>query len=165
MLAPILVFSYLSSGDNDAEELFSFPPPTQDGFFPGEIERFQMLYNDYKVNTSMGVENDFYYMSMGLLLRLISKKCLVYEEDKETPIIKINSNYGEHFMLSHPFQQSTDPRICKLSNSTPSVFVTDTNFTGPFSQEKSYLRMVIMLAQLQKQVVIFLKGLPRLQTL
>lgn len=125
------VISYLSSGDNDGEQLFGFPPPTQDGFFQGEIERFQMLYNDFKVNTSLGVENDFYYMSMGLLLRIISKKCLVYEEDKETPIIKINSNYGEHFMLSHPFQQSTDPRICKLTNSTPSVFVTDTNFTGP----------------------------------
>ena len=75
----------------------------------------------------MGEENDFYYMSMSLLLRLISEKCLVYEDDQKTPIVSINSEYGKHWMLSHPFQQSTDPRICRLSNSTPDVFISDTN--------------------------------------
>ena len=131
------VFSYQSSGTNETEELFGFSLPTQDGDFQGEIERFQMLRNSHKVNTSMGEENDFYYMSMGLLLRLISEKCLVYEDDQKTPIVSINSEYGKHWMLSHPFQQSTDPRICRLSNSTPDVFISDTNFEGPlFPGEK-----------------------------
>jgi len=121
------VVSFQSSGDNESEELFNFSPLKEQG----EIERFQMLFNSHKISTSMGEENDFYYISMGLLLKIISKKCLVYEEDQETPIVSINSEYGKHWMLSHPFQQSTDPRICKLTNSTPSVFTADTNFTGP----------------------------------
>jgi len=122
-----VVKTYQSAGGGDAEALFNFSP--FDTAY--EIERFQMLLNSHKVNTSLGEENDFYYLSMGLLLSIISKKCLVYEDDQETPIVSINSEYGKHWMLSHPFQQSTDPRICRLKNSTPDVFMSDTNFNGP----------------------------------
>ena len=101
--------------DNDAEKLLLFPMKKE-----GEIERYAMLNNPGQA-TSQGDETDFYYISMGMLLRLLSTRCLVYQEDKTTPVVKINSEYNTHWMLSHPYQQSIDPRICRLKNSLPAT--------------------------------------------
>ena len=79
-----------------------------------------MHQNESPIKTSEGTETDLYYVSMGLLLRVISKQCLVYSGD-ETPIIGVNSEYGKHWMLSHPFQQSADPRVCHLSSDNPDI--------------------------------------------
>ena len=103
-----------NTADNDAEVLLLFSMEQI-----GEIERYAMLKNDASIATSQGQEVDFYYISMGMLLRLLSTRCLVYQEDKTTPVVKINSEYNTHWMLSHPYQQSIDPRICRLKNSLP----------------------------------------------
>lgn len=107
--------SSVNTPDYDAAQLLSFDVERE-----GEIERFNMKENSYKTKSkSSSEDNDFYYISMGMFLRLLSKRCLVYEDDKETGILSINTDYETHWMLSHPYQQSVDPRICRLKNATP----------------------------------------------
>jgi len=61
-----------------------------------------------------------YYITLGLLLRFLETKCLFYNTLGE-PIVGIEHNYGKTFMLSHPFQNSVDPKICFLTSASPSV--------------------------------------------
>lgn len=126
---------YYNTPDYDSTDLlkFDFESGAEKG---GEIERFPMTENNYTINTSQGEESDFYYVSLGLLLRLLSQKGLVYQDDekdgKRTPIVNIDSRYKNSWMLSHPYQQSVDPRICRLNNSIPptSYTVTFPEFFG-----------------------------------
>ena len=105
----------VNSPDYDAGQLLRFDVEKE-----GEIERFNMKENSYKTKSkSSSEDNDFYYISMGMFLRLLSTRCLVYEDDRETGILSINTDYETHWMLSHPYQQSVDPRICRLKNATP----------------------------------------------
>lgn len=127
------VKTFTNTPDYDAEELFKFPFIKE-----GEIERLAMHQNESSIKTSAGKESDLYYVSMGLLLRVISKQCLVYSAD-ETPIVGVNSEYGKHWMLSHPFQQSVDPRVCHLSSDIP-----DMHYPGIDAQTRDlYKRMGI----------------------
>lgn len=101
----------------------------------GELERMSMVKNLYSTSTSAtDDEKDLYYISLGLLCRFISERCLLYQDNtegdddenntsnKRKSLIKINSEYERSWMLSHPFQQSIDPRICRLNNSTPEAY-------------------------------------------
>lgn len=123
----------VNSPDFDAAKLLRFVVDKE-----GEIERFNMKENSYKTKSkSSSEDNDFYYISMGMFLRLLSTRCLVYEDDRETGILSINTDYETHWMLSHPYQQSVDPRICRLTNITPKAnwnpfgpIVEDTNGVG-----------------------------------
>ena len=109
------VKTFINALNDEASFNFGFPFIKE-----GEIERLTMSINESAIKTSQGIEPDLYYVSMGLLLRIISKQCLVYSGD-ETPIVGVNSEYGKHWMLSHPFQQSADPRVCHLSSDTPDI--------------------------------------------
>ncbi len=123
---------YINTPDSDGSTLFKFNLYDEGRF--GELERMGMRDNIHSTSTSEDAsEKDFYYISLGLLCRFISERCLVYTEEmeenseenststKRKSLIKINSKYEQSWMLSHPFQQSVDPRICRLNNSTPKV--------------------------------------------
>lgn len=87
----------------------------------GEVDEFSMNTNTQHYKTSAAEkEKNFYYISLGCLLRLIETKC--FPKDKNgAPVIKIDYGYSSTFMLSHPFQQSINPEICRLANSLPST--------------------------------------------
>ena len=124
------IFRSLST--NEADDIFKFSLSEGKA---GELERMGMEKNLHSTSTSeANEEKDFYYISLGLLCRFLSERCFLYQEDTEgdddensTPnkrrsLIKINSKYEQSWMLSHPFQQSVDPRICRLDNSTPEIY-------------------------------------------
>ena len=80
-----------------------------------------------------------YYITLGLLLRYIAERALLYEDETinddieqvptKVPLLNIDHKYNNSWMLTHPYQQSTDPKICILTNDLPEAtyyFKTDT---------------------------------------
>lgn len=53
------------------------------------------------------------YMSLGSLLSIISKNCLLYAKN-DTSLININFNTEENLCYSHEYQISLDPNICLI---------------------------------------------------
>jgi len=125
---------FTNTPDDDANQLWGFP-------FIKEGEFVSIAMETQADGES--TEAPQYYISLGLLLRFINDRGLLYSTEadlkndpefrklnldeqeqrinelKLTPIISIDHRYGKSWMLSHPYQQSTDPKICYLNNSLP----------------------------------------------
>ena len=78
------------------------------------------------------VDTPQYYITFGLLLRYIAERALLYEDETtdtvddnieqvptKKPILNIDHRYENSWMLTHPYQQSTDPKVCLLTNDLP----------------------------------------------
>lgn len=117
-----------ATADDDANKLLGFPLIKEGEFISMAME----TQTDGK-----SIETPQYYITLGLLLRYINNRALIYssEEDskndlKVTPIISIDYKYETSWMLSHPYQQSVDPKICLLNNSLPTAYYKMTEFTN-----------------------------------
>jgi len=83
----------------------------------GELIAFNALTES---ETEQDTDTTQYYITLGLFLRFLKTKCSFYDRSGK-PIIDIEHEYGKTFMLSHPFQNSVDPKICFLTSASPSV--------------------------------------------
>jgi len=90
----------------DAKSLFQLPIIEQ-----GELVNYKTIFD----MTATYAQPDSAYITLGLLLRTIESEGLYYDNSGEG-IIKIDSQYKNSWMLSHPYQQSVDPRVCILTN-------------------------------------------------
>ena len=142
---------FTNTPDDDANEVWGFPLIKEGEFVSIAME----TQADGKSS-----EAPQYYISLGLLLRFINNRALLYstEEDlkndpefkklnldeqeqrinelKLTPIISIDHRYGKSWMLSHPYQQTTDPKLCYVNNSLPQASYVFKNSNNPESAAK-----------------------------
>lgn len=137
---------FTNTPDDDANRVWGFPLIKEGEFVSIAMETQA---------DGESAEAPQYYVSLGLLLRFINDRGLLYstEEDlkktqefaqlnleeqqerinelKLTPIISIDHRYGKSWMLSHPYQQSVDPKICYLNNSLPEASYVFKNSDNP----------------------------------
>tara|TARA_R110000744_G_scaffold100586_1_gene194034 strand:- start:360 stop:3464 length:3105 start_codon:yes stop_codon:yes gene_type:complete len=63
---------------------------------------------------SNGLTNKFFFVSLGALLRIIEDNTLLYDSNKNSPIIKIDKDYETNFCARFPEQVSTDWSKCYI---------------------------------------------------
>lgn len=105
--------------DEGAVEEDPSPPEESFAVKKGEFIAFNALTES---EPEQDTDTTQYYITLGLLLRFLKNKCSFYD-DIGKPIVGIDHRYGESFMLSHPFQNSVDPKVCFLTSASPSITV------------------------------------------
>ncbi len=92
---------------------------------------------------SNGNQDNWFYVSLGALLRIIESNNLLYDKDVTSPIINIDSNYTTNFCARFPEQVSTDWSKCyvpyKVFNGERTEFVDNPEIDKLLgSKEKRY---------------------------
>lgn len=102
------------------EDYFGFPISKG-----SEIVRFDMKTNGAP---HLREEVPQYYVTMGFFLRLLQDRCLYYNGTE--PILGISHFYQRSAMLTHPYQQSIDPKVCLLGKSSSPAITDGKNSAG-----------------------------------
>ena len=102
------------------EDYFGFPIDRG-----SEIVRFDMKTNGAP---HLREEVPQYYVTMGFFLRLLQNRCLYYNGAE--PILGIDHFYKFSPMLTHPYQQSIDPKVCLLGKSASPAITDGKNSAG-----------------------------------
>lgn len=99
----------------------SFNKSIQAGYKFSFEKDYEIFKADYQSADGPGnpyKETPQYYMTLGCFLRLLKEQCLFYD-DNSIPIVDINCDYNKSFFLTHPYQNSIDPKVCFLESSSP----------------------------------------------
>ncbi len=85
---------------------------------PNELVLFSRIPFQVTSNNSISPLTNV-YISLGSLLSVISKNCLLYNNDSKDPIININFNINENTCFSPEHHISIDPEVCLIKYEGP----------------------------------------------